>query len=195
MNAKKQPITDDKSTVSADAEYTRLTAHLDYLDEKIFKFLSLYTTIAIAIIGGTFFLCIQIKSLPQSAKPLTEDLTTWAMLINYLMTLISLGFGWFITHHLAAWRRYRARLWEIFPFTKGKGVGWWFSELTQVFFIMIIGGAFSWFNPLNTKENFVTSSGCILLLGIIFLVYTIFLVASSAKTFQREARERTRNNV
>jgi hypothetical protein len=153
-----------KQTPSGDAEYTRLTTHLDYLDDKIFKFLSLYAQIAVAIIGGAFFL-----------STTNQVHASWAFLSNCLMVFISLAFGFFIIQHLLAWKRYRVVLSDRFE-TGEPGQYWYMSEVTQVLFIGFICIGFLIFNPMNNRaqDQFLNSAILISIGIVIFLILRAF---------------------
>jgi len=150
----------DQKKISADAEYTRLATHLDYLDDKILKFLSLYIQIAIAIIGGAFFLSANKEGLDP----------TWAIKVNALMVMVSAGAVLFILHHLSAWKRYREELTDKFPQSKAPGPLWYMSETTMCLFIAVTCGAFCLINPLNSGANDQIMTGLILVAIIVTIV-------------------------
>ena len=134
--------------ISRDVEFTRLTTHLDYLDEKIFKILSLYTQVAIAAIGSTFFLSTLVL----------DDPTLWANAVSELMITLAIVSFVLIIHHLFAWKKYRNKLTQRFPFTGKPNWYWWVSEVVQCVLIIVVSLGFLHYNPL-LPENYKQMHG------------------------------------
>ncbi|MCK4782407.1 MAG: hypothetical protein KAV87_01555, partial [Desulfobacteraceae bacterium] len=119
-----------------------LTSHLEYLNEKIIQFFTLFIKLATAIVGGVFFIHWKLPSLDVKR-------TSFASVADWLFILVTVSMILLILNYLRSWLAYRKTLSEQYPeIPNEKSIMRWLAEVVMCAVIAIACIGFIVFNPL-----------------------------------------------
>jgi hypothetical protein len=128
--------------IPADKQYEHLTTHLRYLNDKILEAFNHFITLASAIIGGTFYIHVNLAASDPRRSGLANPSSA-------LLSVVGTGIIIMIVTNLLAWHRYRATLSKVFPeiplMRKSTA---WLSETAMCVLIAITCVGFWLLNPL-----------------------------------------------
>ena len=128
--------------VPNEKQYENLTSHLRYLNDKIMDAFSRFITLGTAIIGGVFYVHVNLDL--KDPRRIALGLPASAA-----MMLVGLGTIILIITNLFAWRAYRKRLSEEYPLIPlPSSINWWIAEVTMCLLIVVTCVAFYFLNPL-----------------------------------------------
>jgi UDP-N-acetylmuramyl pentapeptide phosphotransferase/UDP-N-acetylglucosamine-1-phosphate transferase len=128
--------------IPEEKQYEYLTRHLEYLNEKIIQFFTLFIKLATAIVGGVFF--IHWKLPPQDDKRVSL-----ASAADWLFILVTVSMILLIVNNLRSWFKYRKTLSEQYPkIPNDKNIMRWLTEVIMCIVIAIACIGFIIFNPL-----------------------------------------------
>ncbi len=124
-------------------EYKYLTARLQYLNEKIIQSFTLFIKLATTIVGGAFYLRL---NLPNDA----QMRMFFSQAVELLLVVVSLSMILLILNNLFAWQECQANLSKKYKgIKKAKGMRWWFSEAVMCLLIAGTSWGFHCYNPLR----------------------------------------------
>ena len=128
--------------VPSEKQYENVTNHLRYLNEKIIDAFSRFITLATAIIGGVFYIHINLALDDPRRKMLNLPASAALMLVGFGTVVLILS-------NLHAWIGYRKMLSREYPSIPLKtGINWYLSETIMCLLILITCIAFYFLNPL-----------------------------------------------
>ena len=124
-------------------QYTFLTSHLQYIDDKMTQIFSLFTTLATAIAGGVYHLSFKL----DVSDPRRESL---AVGMDWLVGFVGAFIIISTANYLRSWHGYRSELCRQYPSVPTMGQYWWLNEALMCI-LVVLGVIFFWiFNPLKT---------------------------------------------
>ncbi|MHC4460135.1 MAG: hypothetical protein ACYS30_01770 [Planctomycetota bacterium] len=124
-------------------QYTELKSHLRYQNEKILEAFSRFLALATAIVGGVYYVHINLSITDTRRHGL-------AFPASAALSLLGLGTIILIAINLLAWWKYRGVLTAIYPDIKDtRGFMTWIGELFMCFLIAIACTGFWFVNPLR----------------------------------------------
>lgn len=128
--------------IPEEKQYEYLTSHLEYLNEKIIQFFTLFVKLATAIVGGIFFIHWKLPS--QDAKR-----ASLASAADWLFILVTVSMILLILNNLRSWFAYRKTLSEQYPrIPNEKSIMRWLTEVVMCVVIAITCIGFIVLNPL-----------------------------------------------
>jgi hypothetical protein len=124
-------------------QFQELKEHLRYLNEKILEAFSRFFTLAIALVGGVYYVHINLA---------VDDLrrTGLGMPSSAALSLLGAGTIVLIVVNWRSWMRYRKTLSDCFPeIGPSKGIDSWLTELCMCLIIVAACAGFWVVNPLR----------------------------------------------
>ena len=142
LNVVLQNLERDAMEIPKENQYEYLTGHLQYLNEKIIQFFTLFIKLATAIVGGAFYLHLKLP--PEDVKRASISNAT-----DFLFILVSFSMILLILNNLRSWFEFRNTLSEQYPeIANKKHIMRWLTEAVMCLVIVITCIGFLAFSPL-----------------------------------------------
>ncbi len=140
-----QNIKRDVMEIPEEKQYEFLTGHLQYLNEKIIQFFTLFIKLATAIVGGAFYLHLKLSNEDVKRASISSA-------IDFLFILVSFSMILLILNNLRSWREYRNTLSDQYPKIQNKkNIMRW---LTEAVMCLVIFMGLSGFPNTNLTNNY-----------------------------------------
>lgn len=124
-------------------QYNEIKSHLRYLNDKILEAFSKFLAVATAIVGGVYYVHINL----DATDPRREGL---ALPASAALSLLGLGTIILMAVNLRAWWKYREELTKNYPEIKDtRGFMTWIGELFMWILIAVACIGFWFVNPLK----------------------------------------------
>ena len=128
--------------IPEEKQYEYLTGHLQYLNEKIIQFFTLFIKLATAIVGGAFYLHLKLTQGDAMRTSISKATDFFFVLVSFSMVLL-------ILNNLRSWFEFRNTLSEQYPeIPNKKHIMRWLTEVIMCIVIVITCIGFLMFNPL-----------------------------------------------